>query len=452
MGTSVAGSTSRSSDPQEADEVADGTERRQALRDDRQEDAEIVVAGHPVDPAGGQLGGDERAQALDEVVRLEPPDPLAVEPFEPLAVEDGAALVDGRQVEALDDLVDREDLLLGPGRPAEQRQVVDERFADEALGDVVGDRRLALALAHLRPVGIEDERQVGEARHRVAERPEEQDVLGRVREMVLAPDHVGHLHRRIVDDDREVVERRAVAADDHEIAAEVRDVDLDPSADDVVEGDHAGPDPEADGRRTTLGLARGALVGRQRGTPADVAGWLPGRFLGLAVGIELLGRAIAGIGLVLGEQAPGRLGIDREAKQLAVRGERAARRLAGDLGTLVPAEPEPVQPVEDVLLERDRVAGLVGVLEAEHERAARVTGVEIVEQRRPGGADVERPGRARRDAHADRGIGAGHGKHGSRSGAAAGRVVTGRTGTRASFSAPGPCGTGRDPPRRATRG
>ena len=266
---------------------------------------------------------------------------------------------------------------------------------------------------------------MGEARHRVPERPEEEDVLGRVREMVLAADHVGHLHGRIVDDDREVVERRAVAAHDHEIAAEVRDVDLDPAADDVVEGDHAGPDPEADGGRTTLGLARGTLVGRQRGAPTDVAGWLPGRFLGLAVGVELVGRAVAGIGLVLGEKAPGRLGIDREAEQLAVRGERAARRLAGDLGPLVPAEPEPVQPVEDVLLEGDRVAGLVGVLEAEHEGAARVTSVEIVEQRRPGGADMERPGRTGRDAHTDRGIGAGHGKHGSRSGVGSRPVVGG---------------------------
>ena len=296
--------------------------------------------------------------------------------------------------------------------------------------------------------------------HRVTERPEEEDVLGRVREMVLAPDHVGHLHRRIVDDDREVVERRAVAADDHEIAAEVRDIDLDPPADDVVEGDHAGPDAEADGRRTTLRLARGALVRRQRGAPADVAGRQPGRFLGLAVGIELFRRAVAGIGLVLGEQAPGRLGVERQAQHLAVRGERTAGGLARDLGPFVPAEPEPVQPVEDVLLERDRVAGLVGVLEAEHERPAGVPGVEVVEQGGARGADVERPGRTRSDAHADRGIGAGHGEHGSRSGACGRRRVvrdrpsgvSSATSARAAPSAPGPCGTGLGPPRRAGPG
>ena len=83
-------------------------------------------------------------------------------------------------------------------------------------------------------------------RHRVAERPEQEDVLGRVREVVLAADDVADLHRRVVDDDREVVERRAVAADDDEVAAEVGDVDLDAAADDVVEGDDPGPDPEAE--------------------------------------------------------------------------------------------------------------------------------------------------------------------------------------------------------------
>ena len=108
---------------------------------------------------------------------VEPADPLAVQPLEALAVEDRAALLDVLEVEPAGELVEREDLLLGAGRPAEQRQEVDHRLGDEALGPVVGDRGLALALAHLRPVGVEDERQVGELRDGVAERPEQQDVL-----------------------------------------------------------------------------------------------------------------------------------------------------------------------------------------------------------------------------------------------------------------------------------
>ena len=80
---------------------------------------------------------------------------------------------------------------------------------------------------------------MGEGRDLVPERPEQQDVLGRVGEVVLAPDDVAHLHRRVVHDHGEVVERRAVGADDDEVAAEGGGVDLDVAADEVVEGDHA---------------------------------------------------------------------------------------------------------------------------------------------------------------------------------------------------------------------
>ena len=115
------------------------------------------------------------------------------------------------------------------------------------------------------------------------------------------------------------------------------DVDLDPAADDVVEADDALADPEAEGAAATLGLAGGALLGRQVGAATDVARRLLGRLLGLAVGVELLGRAVAGVGLVGGEQALGGRGVERQPLHLAVRRVRAAGRLAGDLGTLVPA-------------------------------------------------------------------------------------------------------------------
>ncbi len=240
-----------------------------------------------------------------------------------------------------DELVDREDLLLGPGRPAEQREVVHQRLADEALRDVVRDRGLALALAHLGAVRVEDQRQVRERRHRVAEGAEQQDVLGRVREMVLAADHVADLHRRVVDDDREVVERRAVAADDDEVAAEVRDVDLDAAADDVVEGDDPLPDAEPQGADPALRLARGALLGRQRRAPADVARRQPGRLLRRAVGVELLGGAVAGVRLVVGEQPARGLRIERQPLHLAVRRDAARgpprRRPPGPRPSAAPA-------------------------------------------------------------------------------------------------------------------
>ena len=331
-----------------------------------------------------------------------------------------------------DELVDREDLVLGPARPAEQRQVVDQRLAQEPLGDVVRDRGLALALAHLRAVRVEDQRQVGEARLRVPERAEQQDVLRRVREMVLAADDVGDPHLGVVHHHREVVERAAVAADDHEVAAEVRDVDLDPAADDVVEGDDPLPDPEAQGASPALGLAGGPLLRRQRRAAADVLRRELRRLLGGAVGGQLLGRAVARVDEVLREEALGRGRVERQALHLAIRRVRAARFLAGDLRAFVPAQPEPVQALEDVGLEGERAARLVRVLQPQDERPADVAGEQIVEEGRPGGADVQRTGRARGDPDADR---RGRGHH--------------------ALSVPprlGPCGTGRDRPRRAARG
>ena len=180
----------------------------------------------------------------------------------------------------------------------------------------------------------------------------------------------------------------------------LRDVDLDAAADDVVEGDDPLPDPEAQRPAAALGLARPALLRRQRRAAADVARRLLGRLLGRAIGGQLLGRAEAGIGEVVGEQTLGGRGVRRQALHLAVRGVRPAGRLAGDLRALVPGQAQPVQAVEDVLLELDRAAGDVGVLEAEDERAADVPGVQVVEQRRPGGPDVERPGRAGGDPDA----------------------------------------------------
>ncbi len=75
-----------------------------------------------------------------------------------------------------------------------------------------------------------------EARLTVAERADEGDVLRRVRQVILAADDVGDLHRLVVDDDRKVVERHPVVAHDHEIA-EQRVVELDLAADEVVEAD-----------------------------------------------------------------------------------------------------------------------------------------------------------------------------------------------------------------------
>jgi hypothetical protein len=76
---------------------------------------------------------------------------------------------------------------------------------------------------------------------------------------------------------------------------------------------------------------------------------------------------------------------------------------AADFWTLVPVHSEPGEAVVDEVQVLLAVALLVRVLDAQHEDAPRVAGVEPVEQRRTGAADVEEPGWTGREADADLG-------------------------------------------------
>ena len=62
---------------------------------------------------------------------------------------------------------------------------------------------------------------------------------------------------------------------------------------------------------------------------------------------------------------------------------------SADVGALVPVEPEPAQPVEDAGDHLPRGPLGVGVLDAQDERAAVAPGVEPVEERRAGAADMQ---------------------------------------------------------------
>ena len=233
-------------------------------------------------------------------------------------------------------------------------------------------------------------------------RLEQQDVLGRVRQVVLAADDVADLHVRVVDADREVVERRAVRADDDQVAAERRLVDLDVAADDVVERDDSLPDAEANDRLATLRLARGTLLGSQPRAAADVVRWLMGGLLGGLVGGQLLLRAVAVVGLVLGQELgrrPRDSGRGAASGDTARTGPRAGRPATS--GPSSHSMPSQCSLSRMSLLELERGARHVRVLEAEDERAAHAFREQVVEQRRPGRADMQRAGRARRDADAD---------------------------------------------------
>src|SRR5215213_4811737 len=101
--------------------------------------------------------------------------------------------------------------------PAEQGEVVYQRFGQVTFAAVVGDARGAVTFRELPAVRTEDDAEMDETRLGRAERPVEQGLAGGIGEVFLAPDHMRNPHLQIVDDNGEVVRRGAVGLTDHEV-------------------------------------------------------------------------------------------------------------------------------------------------------------------------------------------------------------------------------------------
>ena len=184
---------------------------------------------------------------------------------------------------------------------------------------------------------------MGELGGLYAKRLEELEVLRGVHHVILAADHVGHLHFDVIHDVDEMEDVGAVAAF-HDHVGRVRliaVIDGHIPADEIVDGDRFAVEAE---------------------TP------------GIAVLVEAVGgEELFEIGVV-----------DVVALGLVVRAVRPAF-----FRPLIPVEAEPVHAVEDRLAGCLGVAGGIGVLDAEDERAFVLTGEEPVEKGGAGAADVE---------------------------------------------------------------
>ena len=255
---------------------------------------------------------------------------------------------------------------------------------------VLGDAHGAVALAQLLAVRREHHGKVREGGERVAEGLVEHDLRGRVDHVVAPASDERDAHGDVVDDGAEVVERDAVAAEEHEVLlGGVRRRD---GAEDLVDvGDAAGLGrAEADDEREirlVLPVAAGARV--------TEGGLRVLRLEGGALRVELLLSAVAAVGLALRDEPLAPLLVEAEPLHLRVRPEGAAFA-----GPLVPGEAEPLERVEDDAQALRGASLLIGVLDAQHEHAARLARPEPVEERRPDAADVEIPGGRRREADA----------------------------------------------------
>ena len=191
-----------------------------------------------------------------------------VEPAEPRRVVHRSGPRDARQVERLSEVSRVHYLATGRIRPAEQRQVVHDSVGQVPLFPQRGHRLGSTRLRQRPAVRAHDERNVRVARRNGAERLEEQQLPRRVREMIVAADHEGDAHRRVVHGAREVVESGSIGPRDQEVA-DVRGPEPDRTVDLVVHDDFARSGPTA--KRQQCGLrvsARPPLpVAHERGSP-----------------------------------------------------------------------------------------------------------------------------------------------------------------------------------------
>ena len=281
--------------------------------------------------------------------------------------------------------------------PAEAREVGEHRLGEVAEVAPGEDARRAVALGELLPVGPVDHGDVGEQRRLLPHEAVEVDLLRRVGHVVVAADDVGDAHLHVVHDDAEVVDGGPVGAQDDEVV-ELPVARRDGAEDTIVEGD-----------LPVRGEAGAEHVGHSRGDlPVPAGALVPvGALLRLgqfAARVELLHGADAPVGAAGGEQLLGLRAVERLAIALVE-------------GPLVGVDAEPPETAEDPPDRLLLVALLVGVLDAEDVGPPLGAGIEVVEQRRPGAADVEVPrgGRCEADAYAHggrlrgRGVGGGIG-------------------------------------------
>ena len=217
-----------------------------------------------------------------------------------------------------------------------------------------------MALAELLLILAQNHGQMRKDGHVPAQGAVEQDLLGRVGDVVLPADDVGHGHQVVVDDHSVVVGGHPVALDDDDVLQLVRVPLLQPVAHDL----HAAVDH----------VVKGQVLPRLHP--------------------EQHGLAIA-VGLALVDELLRVFAVEVQALGLAVGAVVPALVRA-----LVPVQAKPGHAVHDGLLVFLCGTREVRVLDAEDELSARVPGPEPVEQGRVPAADVQRPRGAWSEPHA----------------------------------------------------
>ena len=211
---------------------------------------------------------------------------------------------------------------------------------------------------------------MGEFRHWRAQSLIHEDLARRVVDMIVAADHVGDAHVDVIHHHHEVVGRRAVGTLDDDVV-QFGDIHRHRTLNEIIEGYRSlvgGTEPHHIGHSFGMigSLAAGAVV----------FGLAPLLHCQFALGVQLLRRAVATVGLAL-------------VQQLLHLGAVQIHALGLEEGPLVPGKAQPLHGGHDFI--HVLLGGTlgIGILNPEHEGAAVMAGKQIVEQRRAGTADMQ---------------------------------------------------------------
>jgi hypothetical protein len=290
-------------------------------------------------------------------------------------VETRRGAADGVEIEPFDGLRRVDDFVVAV-RPTQAEKVIAHGLRQIAHIAIGFDAHGAVTFRELRAVGAMDQRNMGEPRQRPVHRAVDLDLPERIGQMIDAADDVRYSHVVIVDDDGMHVGRRSVRAQEHhvvELSVSLTDLALHEVLDDGL----------AALRRLQSDYGRHARwrLGRIAVAPAAVIALRkPLRSLLLAHGLQLLGCAVAVVGLALGQELARHFGVTRSAGELK-----------DDL--VVPIEAEPFETGDDGVDGGLRGALPIRILDAQAEDALVVTRIQPIEQGRPRPADMQEAGR-----------------------------------------------------------
>ena len=258
-------------------------------------------------------------------------------------IEHGVAAADVLERERGNQLVARHQLAIAAGRPAKQGEEIDHRLRHVPHRLVFGHRGRAMPLAQALLVRPEDERNVGERRDRLSERLIQENLLRRVRDVIVAANHVRDAHVDVVGHDREVIRRLTIRPQHHEIL-DVGVVEANRPVHQIVERRLALGNEETNGARRAGRFELRDVVRTQIAARAVVHPAAAGSLRGLTLGLHGLGRAVAEVGAAFGDEAVGHRAVPVEALRLVVGLVRTA-----DVRPFIPVHPQPAQAVDDAL-------------------------------------------------------------------------------------------------------